>query len=154
MTGKIFPWKDFSHRKRQLPCFLLALFTCVFVARSDAASLGVGKISKKSGSGTFAGVCALGHFSFLFLFLLAAWVCIVTSRCGSCSPSFSDEVLQSCVALPSVRVIRWYVATENNCWVCLCGAAAFVRYCRVSSKPGRQAGRHVVTLARPRWIEM
>lgn len=39
----------------------------------------------------------------------------------------NDEVLQSCVALPSVRVIRWYVATENNCWVCLCGAAAFVQ---------------------------
>lgn len=37
-----------------------------------------------------------------------------------------------------ISVIRSYVAAENNCWVCLCGAAAFVRS---SVSPVRLTGK-------------
>lgn len=60
--------------------------------------------------------------------LFVVGVCIV-ARDFSCRGSRSPTVMKcySRVVSPSVRVIRWYVATENNCWVCLCGAAAFVQ---------------------------
>lgn len=38
-SGKIFSWKTFTHRKLELPCFCLAVFTCVFGLEQRVYSL-------------------------------------------------------------------------------------------------------------------
>lgn len=64
---KIFSWKAFSYRKLESPCFLLALFTCVLVALSNTAHLGMREVLKKSGSDTST--------SMLLSLYMHMWIC-------------------------------------------------------------------------------